>query len=98
NEKYTLSLHDALPILLVFAELKTLKSNGSVLLHASEVPAAQEKRRLIALEERVTLQSFTEEETITCSSKSLIRFSNALIVDSLSDRKSTRLNSSHVKI
>src|SRR5690606_39426707 len=88
---YTPSLHDALPIYLMFLENKTLKELHEIAKKYGLTSVAGLKKAEIV----VRIQKLVESQAQT-----LLDFEGQTSMESTKqeDRKSTRLNSSHVKI
>src|SRR5690606_41031786 len=83
DQIYTLSLHDALPIYRLMTEYQIRR-----------LPVV-ENGRVIGI---VTLGDVREAEPSDATSLSVWEMNYLLAKQKISDRKSTRLNSSHVKI
>src|SRR5690606_41616601 len=84
---YTLSLHDALPIYIV------------VFLNKADVVQDPELLELVEMETRELLTQYEYPGNDVCFDLNLRNINTYLLVNiKILDRKSTRLNSSHVKI
>src|SRR5690606_39526506 len=99
TETYTLSLHDALPIF-IMAKLKALMSHtGSWAPMAEQVATAAFLNNEEAVEKALTAHKKRIEERLWLIHNRIEGLkAKGYPIDAIADRKSTRLNSSHVKI
>src|SRR5690606_41694874 len=95
TQLYTLSLHDALPISnAVKAKVKVQVMDALIASHSTEVPKALVANEIQVLRNQM-LQRFGGQQQ-NFDVKSLLP--DTMFQEEATDRKSTRLNSSHVKI